>query len=260
MKEERVLINGLETNYKIAGSGPAILLLHGWGGSSSSWVKIQEILGKKGYQVIVPDFPGFGKSADPFDPWGVKEYVEFVFQFVKELKLNSFFLLGHSFGGRIAIKFSALYPEKVLRLVLVDSAGVEREKNLSLKQKIMLTWSRRLGYFIVTMPVLKKLYPLFRRIAYILVGTRDYYLIKSPVMKETFKKIIEEDLTDYLPMIKVKTLIIWGEKDRLTPISIAHLLKEKITGSELEVMPGIGHNPHLQSPKQLSEIILKFFK
>ncbi|HXK32096.1 MAG TPA: alpha/beta fold hydrolase, partial [Candidatus Paceibacterota bacterium] len=71
MKEVRVLINGLETNYKIAGSGPAILVLHGWGGSSDSWVKVQEILSEKGYQVIAPDFPGLGVSANPPIAWGV---------------------------------------------------------------------------------------------------------------------------------------------------------------------------------------------
>jgi len=77
-------------------------------------------------------------------------------------------------------------------------------------------------------------------------------------MKETFKRIIEEDLVDYLPSIKSRTLIVWGENDKLTPLSIARLLKEKIADSELVIIPGFGHNLHLETPEKLSETILKF--
>jgi len=256
MKEEKVLINGIETNYKIAGSGPAILVLHGWGGSSNSWVKVLDILSQKGYQVIVPDLPGFGKTIEPYSAWGVSEYADFALQFAEKLKLDGFFLVGHSFGGRTAIKFSSLNPDKLKGLVLVDSAGLHRVQNLSLRQKIVIKGSK-LFHFLGSLPVL---YGFLRKIAYVFSGARDYYFIKSQIMKETFKKIIKEDLADCLPLIKIRTLIVWGEKDKITPLNIAYLLKEKITDSELEIMPRLGHNLHLESPENLSEIILKFLK
>ncbi len=65
MEEKELLINNLRANYKIAGQGPAILILHGWGGSSDSWLKVQEILANQGYRVVGPDFAGFGKSKSP---------------------------------------------------------------------------------------------------------------------------------------------------------------------------------------------------
>ena len=93
MHEEKILIDGLKINYKIAGQGPAILILHGWGGSSDSWISVQEILAKEGFKIIVPDFPGFGKSETPFEPWGVREYSNFVLNLTKILELQKFFLL-----------------------------------------------------------------------------------------------------------------------------------------------------------------------
>ena len=257
MKEVRVLINGLETNYKIAGSGPAILVLHGWGGSSDSWVKVQEILSEKGYQVIAPDFPGLGVSANPPIAWGVEEYADFVLRFAEKLELDKFFLLGHSFGGRIAINFSTLHPNKLKSLILIGSAGLQRSKSWSLRQRVVIK-GLKFFHFLAELPILNIFYNSLRRAIYIFSGTRDYYSIKSPVMRETFKKVIEEDLFDCLPQIKNKTLVVWGEKDNLTPQSIAHLLKEKIADSELAIIPGVGHSPHLKSPEQLSEIILKF--
>ena len=79
-------------------------------------------------------------------------------------------------------------------------------------------------------------------------------------MKETIKKVINEDLLEDLSKIKIKTLIIWGAQDRMVSVRYAHIFKEKIENSELEILPKIGHSPHLESPQKLSEIILKFLK
>ena len=75
MTEKKLLINDLEANYKISGEGQLVLILHGWGGSSVSWLLVQKILTEKGFKVIIPDFPGFGKSTTPQKPWTVDDYV-----------------------------------------------------------------------------------------------------------------------------------------------------------------------------------------
>ena len=77
-------------------------------------------------------------------------------------------------------------------------------------------------------------------------------------MKDTYLKIINEDLSGLLGKVKIPTLIVWGEKDESTPIQEAFLIKEKIAGSELKTLPKIRHNPHFEAPERLSEIILKF--
>jgi pimeloyl-ACP methyl ester carboxylesterase len=237
----------------------AILILHGWGASSKSWLKIKKVLEKEGLKVYVPDFPGFGVTPDPPKPWSVDNYTEWVRNYSEKEGLSQFFLLGHSFGGRVAVKFAVDFPEKISKLILVDSAGFGRKQSWGWRQRITIKL-RKLGYFLTTLPILKIFYPIFRKIAYILAGTKDYYLIKSPVMKETFKKIIAEDLTRYLSEIKIPTLIIWGKKDKMVPIKIAYSLKEKISNSQLEILPDIGHNPHLETPEKLAEIIIQFIK
>ena len=147
MREKNILINSLRINYKIAGEGPALLILHGWGSSSDSWIKVQETLAEKGYKVIVPDFPGFGKSITPREPWGIDDYTGFIFNFVKETKLKDFFLLGHSFGGRVSVRFASLYPEKIKSLILCDSAGIKPKPG---RKTMIIFWLAKVGNAIFT--------------------------------------------------------------------------------------------------------------
>jgi len=256
MPEEKILINGLKINYKIAGQGPAILILHGWGGSSDSWIQVQEILAREGFKVICPDFPGFGKSKTPFEPWGVKEYGNFVLNLTKILELQNFFLLGHSFGGRVAIKFSVLYPEKIKSLILCDSAGIKQKWGIG--EKLIFQISK-IGNAIFTPTPLRRFKDKAKNLFYIFLRHRDYAKADG-TMRETIKKVLTEDLLKDLPQIKIRTLIIWGESDKLVPVKYAHIFKEKIENSELKILPKIGHSPHLEVPEKLAKIIIQFLR
>jgi len=256
MPEEKILINGLKINYKIAGQGPAILILHGWGGSSDSWIQVQEILAREGFKIIVPDFPGFGKSKTPFEPWGVKEYGNFVLNLTKILELQNFFLLGHSFGGRVAIKFSVLYPEKIKSLILCDSAGIKQKWGIG--EKLIFQISK-IGNAIFTPTPLRRFKDKAKNLFYIFLRHRDYAKADG-TMRETIKKVLTEDLLKDLPQIKIRTLIIWGESDKLVPVKYAHIFKEKIENSELKILPKIGHSPHLEVPEKLAKIIIQFLR
>ncbi|MDD2696786.1 MAG: alpha/beta hydrolase [Candidatus Pacebacteria bacterium] len=256
MKEEEVYINGLKINYKVAGGGQPVLILHGWGGSSGSWLEVQGILSREGYKVIIPDFPGFGKSITPPKPWGIKEYTDLITEFTEKLKLDEFFLIGHSFGGRIAIRFSVEYPQKVKRLILCDSAGIKPKPGL---KTLLIFWSARIGNAIFTPKHLQRFKDTARNFFYIFIRHKDYVKANG-VMKETIKKVLDEDLLLDLSEIKNKTLIVWGGWDKMVPLKYAHVFNEKIENSKLEIMPKVGHSPHLENPKKLSEIILKFLK
>lgn len=253
MLEKEIYINGLKVNYKIAGQGQPILILHGWGGASDSWTQVQKILANQGHRVIVPDLPGFGKSDLPQVPWSLDEYLNWFSNFVQNLNFNHFFLLGHSFGGRIAIKFSAKYPEKILGLILSSAAGIKHKKTL---WQLFLFALARMGR---RLPFLSG-YSLFRKTFYrFIVRKKDYFEAKG-VMKETFKKIIEEDLTPYLSQISLSTLILWSQIDKMTPLSDAYLMKEKIKNSRLEILEKRGHSLHLKNPELLCQKILSFSK
>lgn len=255
MFEKKIDVNGIKTNYKIAGSGPAILILHGWGASSDSWLKVQEILAGKGYKIIVPDFPGFGKSDNPPEAWGVGDYSEWLKGFIDKVIGERVFLVGHSFGGRGAIRFVNRYPDRVKKLILCASAGIRPK--LTLKQKLF-SWLVKIATKQKRVedgpkPVLLK------RVFYSILGQKDYYQAKG-IMKETFKKIIEENLLPELSQIKVKTLILWGKEDKLVPVKYAFVFQEQIKNSQLKIFPDAGHSPHLEIPEELSKEIITFLE
>lgn len=254
IEEKTILIDNLKINYKIAGQGPVILILHGWGGSSDSWIKVQEILAKEGYQVICPDLPGFGKSKTPFKPWNVVDYAKWLFAFTNFLNLERFFVVAHSFGGRVAIKFAIIYPEKLKSLILCSSAGIKPKPGL--KTRIIFRLAK-IGNAIFTPKILTRFQNGTRNLFYIFLRHHDYVKANG-TMKETIKKVLDEDLLNNLPQIKTKTLIIWGSADRLVPVKYAHIFQEKIENSKLEILAKIGHSPNLEAPKKLAKIILDF--
>ncbi len=258
IEEKKIFIEGLKINYKIAGSGPAILILPGWGGSSDSWIKISEILSKN-FKVFCPDLPGFGKSQNPPRVWSNEDYCDFVFKFSEKLNIQKFYLLGHSFGGGIAAKLAVKYPKKVEALILCDAAIVRKKRRWGLRQFIAYLLAK--FNFILAIPFFEKyIYPLAKKIVYKIAGVYDYYVIKDGIMKKTFKKVVEEDLTYILDKIKLPTLIVWGEKDDKVPLEDAFLIQNSIKNSKLEIMKKEGHNPHLKNPEKLSKIILEFLK
>lgn len=254
MKEEKVLINKIEVNFKTAGEGIPVLILHGWGGSSNSWKKIQENLAYRGYKAICPDLPGFGKSQAPKEAWSVSDYMGWVIELTNYLELNEFHLIAHSFGGRIAVKLANKYPEKIKSLILCSPAGIKTK--IDAKDGAIKALAG-FGNSIFDSKYLKDFKSSARNFFYLFLKRRDYTKAKG-MMRETMKKVLEENLFDYLEKINKKTLIVWGERDKLVPIRQAHIFKQKIKNSELAILPKMGHSPHLEAPEELSKVIFQF--
>lgn len=231
-----------------------ILILHGWGWpiSSTQWFKVKELLGNNDYAVFLPDLPGFGATPAPIRPWRLDDYVEWVNNFCEKNSLSQFFLVGHSFGGSLASKFSLKYPGKIKKLVLVDSAGIRKRR---LKKEIQKSVAHFLNVFSFL-----PFYGLVRKIAYRTLFRHSDYLLTEGVMKETYLNVIGEDISDIFFAISVPALLIWGEKDGITPLKHAYFMQEKIPGAKLEIIPGIKHNPHRETPEILAEKIIKFIK
>ncbi|MBU1167831.1 alpha/beta hydrolase [Patescibacteria group bacterium] len=255
LKELRIQVQGLLVNYKTIGLGTPILILPGWGGSSETWKSfIDYFKASDKYQLIVLDLPGFGKSDDPPVAWSVSDYVNFVLDFTEKIDLERFVLVGHSFGGRVSIKLTARYQQKVEALVLVAAAGIKHKKSLKQRTGNLLA---KQGKKIFSLPFFKKYFHFSRKALYKLLRERDYVKTRGN-MKETFQRVVAEDLTPYLNDIKVPTLIIWGTKDRMTPVNDAYVMNDGISGSVLEVIEGGGHGLHKEMPKRLNNTILHF--
>lgn len=234
---------------------PTILVLHGWGASSSSWKKVKKLLDNLGFLTITPDLPGFGQEPEPIQTWDIDDYVEWVNQFCLKNNLTNFILLGHSFGGRLAIKFSVKYPQKIKKLILFSAAGVTHRPKTKLS---LLKLFSKTANIILSLPVLNLLKKPLRKGFYGLLGTRDYYFLSSKVMLETFKKVIEDDLSSFLNKISIPTFIVWGEKDMLTPIQDAKLINKEIPNSILKIIPNSSHYLHTREPEKLVKAIKDF--
>lgn len=254
---QTIIINQLLINYKEFGQGAPVLILHGWGKGSDSWIEVGELLAKNNYRVIVPDLPGFGASQLPDKPWEFDDYISWIEQFAREMNVDKFCLVGHSLGGSLALKFTALHPEIVEKLVLCDAAIIRKER-LDWRQ----TYAKKMAHWkndLLRLPLASKIYPFAKKILYKFAGNHDYELA-GPVMKETFKNIIKIDTIEYARQIAVPTLIIWGDKDEATPVEDAHAINKAIKDSKLEIIAGAGHKLHRTHSQQLANLIFNFIK
>lgn len=247
MEGQKIIINGIKINYIVIGEGAPFLILHGWGSNSERWKNAGEQLSQQGYKVIIPDLPGFGKSDGLSEPWDTNKYVDFIEQFIKQLNLGSFYLLGHSFGGALAAKIAIKNVQNIKKLFLV-SAAIVRKKTAKKNFLAKVAKIAKLFYFFPH-------YDFFRKTVYKFIIRRTDYLSVGGIMKDTYLNIISEDLSLRLPFIKTPTVIIWGEKDGATPVEQGYFIKDQIRGSKLVVIPEFGHDLNIGQPEILSEKI-----
>lgn len=233
-----------------------IIFLHGWGTDSRYFAEVAGLLAARGFRPHVFDLPGFGAAADPPFAWNLDNYAAYVLEYAEKNNLPSFFLLGHSFGGRIAIKFALSHPERVAALVLYASAGIKpkaRAKN------IIFRAAAKTGKVVFVLPGFKNLAGFFRKALYRLAGSSDY-LHAEGIMKEVMQNVIAEDLTPILKKIYVPTFLVWGDNDTSTPLSHGMIMKENIPHAEMAVMPGRRHTWHTREPETFVKTIAPFLE
>lgn len=228
-----------------------ILILHGWGSCAKNWQKVKEGLEKRGCKVFSPDLPGFGENPSLSQVWSIDDYVRWVKKYCEKNNLSQFFLLGHSFGGAIATKYSLKFSGSIKKLILVDPAVI-RVKDL--KKKILTKLAKILKMFSFL-----PFYSLLRKAFYKFIVKSDY--VDAEIMRETretYLRVIKEDLSGHLPDISAPTVLIWGKDDKTTPLKDAYSIKERISGAELEILSGIRHNPQTENPELLVKTVLKY--
>jgi len=241
------------------GSGTKVLVLHGWGSSSEPWEPLAQLLVKQGFEVIVPDLPGFGGSEPPKEVWGIDDYASFIQSFCTELRIAKCHVIAHSFGGRVALRLASTEAIGIDRLILCSSAGLRPSDLRSRLKRLVFYVLSKSGKAAARLPLLTGFQPAARRILYRGAGEHDYE--KAPgVMKDVFIRVVSEDMAGDLPLVGVPTLLIWGENDRLTPIRDGRCMHRLLSGSSLYVIPGTGHNAYRDLPEETAACILKFLK
>jgi len=248
-------INNINVNYNVFGKGKNVILLHGWGVEIKSFEPVHKHLEKK-FRTYSIDFPGFGKSSIPKEPWDTKDYLNILVDFLTEQGISNTIIIAHSFGGRIAIRLASTFPEKVNKMILIDSAGIRPKRPVKYYLKV---YSYKLIKYILKLPLFnlyaETILEFFRKKA----GSKDYQNAAG-VMRQTLVKVVNENLTHLLPNITVPTLLIWGENDRETPISDGKLMERLIPDAGLVVLKNAGHFSYLEKLDEFLLIIDSFLK
>lgn len=251
MKPEQIIIQGLLTSYSFlpgTRATPSLIFLHGWGSTKEVWGRARQLLQTVGLSSYALDLPGFGKTETPPTAWGISNYAAFVTEFLNKLNLKQTAIIGHSFGGRIALIVAATNEQSVEKMILVDSAGIY---TAAWFKKILTLFSKAVKPFFRlrwTQPIRKKIYRA--------IGAADY--VATPALTKIFVKIIRQDLTDYLRKISQPTLIVWGKDDSLTPLSYAKKFAGGIKNSQLVVLEKAGHYSFLDQPEAFLDALKKF--
>jgi pimeloyl-ACP methyl ester carboxylesterase len=270
---QHVQVHGHSVAYRRAGSGEVVVLIHGLAGNSRSWKDVMPALSLH-HDVIAPDLLGHGESAKPMGDYSLGAHASGLRDLLLTIGVSSATIVGHSFGGGVAMQLAYQHPEMCDRLVLVCSGGLGRE----------VSWLLRL----VTLPLAEQTMPLLfpRWIADRGTDTSRFLLrrgLKAPRLGEmwrayaslagaenrkafvrTIRTVIDPSgqtvsaldrvyLAAHLP-----TLIMWGDVDQIIPVTHAQAAHEAIEGSRLELLEGVGHFPHTEAPERFLEVLIDF--
>ena len=225
----KLKVNGHQVHYLKAGSGPAVVLIHGGASDSRDWVGTMKSLAHR-YCLYAPDLIGFGLSERKSSGYYISDFSEFILGFIEMLGLESPALVGHSFGGRLCLEVALGHPEKLRQLVLVDASGLGK---VALWGHILVTgfWAAR-------------------------------QLLRHPQPFPRFLMREGDDsnwlCVDELPDLKVPTLLIWKRHDPYLPLASARRAAKLIPSAQLVIVPGYGHAPHGQNQDAFNRILLDF--
>jgi len=226
-----------------------VIILHGWTRTIDKWHPFLKELDKKGISADLPKIPGLTENLDKV--WNLSDYAKWLKNIIDKEK-NKVILIGHSNGGRIAIAFTNLYPEKVEKLILIDSAGIyHNELSLKIKRTIFKALAK-IGKKLTSSESMKNL-------LYKLARESDYKDLDENI-KKTFINLTSVDLKPILSNINTPTLLIWGDQDKTEPLSYGIKMNELIENSKLKIIKDAGHSPQYTNPLEVVNLITDFLK
>jgi pimeloyl-ACP methyl ester carboxylesterase len=269
-------IHGYRRAYRIAGSGPAILLIHGVGDNSAAWQPVHAKLARR-FTVVAPDLLGHGQSDKPRADYSVAAYANGMRDLLSVLGISKVTVVGHSLGGGVAMQFAYQFPHLVDRLILVSSGGVTKEVNIALRLAAMPGGGEALA--LLRLPLVMPTLQMFGNLLTTVAGStgigrdipnalRILAELPEPTASAAFTRTLRAVvdwrgqvvtmldrcyLTEYIPV-----QLVWGDKDVVIPVSHAHMVHAAMPGSRLEVFANSGHFPYHDYPERFVELIEDF--
>ncbi len=230
-------------------SKKVIVFLHGWGQDKTAFLWTKNYFND--WCKIYVDFAGFGESTEPDKVFSLTDYVQDLKDLLDNFEIEKLVLVGHSFGGRVAIKFAFLHQGlfKNFKLCLVDAAGLKPRRSF-------VKWLKIKRYKSLKKKAEKNAKLRQKLDVY---GSADYKKL-SPKMKQVFVKIVNEDLSQAAKFIKCRTCIVWGKDDKETKLYMARKLFRLIKDSELYIFKNAGHFSYLDKPQEFLIILDTFIK
>jgi pimeloyl-ACP methyl ester carboxylesterase len=238
----RTRVAGFEIESQEGGSGPPVVLVHGLAGSHRWWLHTVPALRRR-FRVLVPELVGFGGSRPAPRQPAVAELAELLAEWIALRVGGPAHVVGHSLGGQLALHVAARRGESVDRLVLVDAAGVPRRLTLAEAARFLteLAPPRAWG-----------------APAFLPTIAADALRAGPRVLLATTRSLLADDVRPLLPLIRNRTLVVWGRLDPLLPLSHARQLSRGIAGARLVVLPLAGHNPMVDRPEAFNEVVSAF--
>jgi pimeloyl-ACP methyl ester carboxylesterase len=269
----RETIHGHEVTFRMAGEGPAVLLIHGIAGSSRAWREVMPALSEQ-YTVVAPDLLGHGESAKPMGDYSLGAFASGLRDLLGVLGIERATVVGQSFGGGVAMQLAYQHPELCERLVLVGSGGLGREVSWLLRAlslpgaELVLpvavpSFVRDRGDAVsrfirdrgVRAPKVAEMWSAYRSLADT-ENRQAFMRVLRGVIDAGGQTVSAMDRL-YLAAA-VPTLIVWGQDDPIIPVAHAHAAHEAIAGSRLEIIDGVGHFPHVEAPERFLEVLQRF--
>lgn len=249
--EKEITIQGIRTSYKEEGSGQDVLLLHGWGQNKEMMDAIFEHL-KDTFHVVSIDFPGFGQSENPKEPWGVPEYRAYLENFIQQRNIQNPILIGHSFGCRVAIRYAAIHQDGVKKMVLTGAAGIRPKRGLD--YHVRTTAYKTGKWFLKVTGQKEKLEELQKN-----AGSEDYRNAQG-VMRATFVKVVNDDVTPILKDVVCPVLLVWGDQDTAAPIWMGKVMEKEMKDCGMAVFEGDDHWAYWHQAARFNAVLDVFLK
>jgi pimeloyl-ACP methyl ester carboxylesterase len=259
VKSDYVALNGHRIHYFDRGpsDGEPVVLIHGLAGRAEDWTNLAPYLVRAGYRVYTPDLLGFGRSEQPADAaYSIPEQAALVVTFLDAMHLRQTDLVGWSMGGWIAQKVAVDHPDRIRRLVLLDSAGLRMPPDWDTRLFTPTTPAELDQLDALLMPNPPKVPGFLARDA-VRLSEQNAWVVKRALAS----MLTARDVTDStLPALRMPVLLLWGDQDHITPLSEGRAIHKLIPQSQLESAPGCGHLAPEQCAAQFGPAMVNFLR